>query len=180
MTLWAIGATRGADGVLRPDPAAATAFALRATWRGDRLVAAARRARVRFSFGDVPTRRLELRTLLRPDLRPRGAPSLVTETACGAVPVYGPLLRAIQLCNDDDVLVTSGTATTRAHRRPGDARAGRRPGHRPRRAPPDGGGAGRGHARAWRGRRCPPPATSSRSCSPTPAPAPPSTSTSRR
>ena len=119
VTLWAIGATRGADGVLRPDPAAATAFALRATWRGDRLVASARRARVRFSFGDVPTRRLELRALLRADLRPRGAPSLVTETACGAVPVYGPLLRAIQLCNDDDVLVTSGTATTRPYPGPG-------------------------------------------------------------
>ena len=73
---------------------------------------------MRFSFGDVPTRRLELRTLLRADLRPRGAPSLVTETACGAVPVYGPLLRAIQLCNDDDVLVTSGTATTRPSPRP--------------------------------------------------------------
>ena len=115
VTLWAIGATRGADGVLRPDPAAATAFALRGTLEGDRLVASARRARVRFSFGDVPTRRLELRTLLRPDLRPRGAPSLVTETACGGVPVYGPLLRAIRLCNADDVLVTSGTATTRPY-----------------------------------------------------------------
>lgn len=119
LTLWAIGATRGADGVLRPDPTAATAFALRASWRGDRLVASARRARVRFSFGDVPTRRLELRTLLGPHLRPRGAPSLVTETACGGVPVYGPLLRAIRLCNDDDVLVTSGTATTRPHTGPG-------------------------------------------------------------
>lgn len=115
VTLWAIGATRGADGVLRPDPAAATAFALRASLRGDRLVATARRARVRFSFGDVPTRRLELRALLRPGLRERGAPSLVTETACGGVPVYGPLLRAIQLCNDEDVLVTSGTAATRPY-----------------------------------------------------------------
>ena len=145
LTLWAIGATRGADGVLRPDPAAATAFALRATWRGDRLVARARRARVRFSFGDVPTRRLELRTLLRPHLRPRGAPSLVTETACGAVPVYGPLLRAIQLCNDDDVLVTSGTATTRPYPGPGTrAPAGVRVAG-PDLRRPDGRGAGLGH-----------------------------------
>ena len=104
-----------------PDPAAATAFALRATWREDprRWSPPPAGPRVRFSFGDVPTRRLELRTLLGADLRPRGAPSLVTETACGGVPVYGPLLRAIQLCNGDDVLVTSGTATTRPHTGPG-------------------------------------------------------------
>ena len=155
LTLWAIGATRGADGVLRPDPAAATAFALRATWRGDRLVASARRARVRFSFGDVPTRRLELRTLLGPDLRPRGAPSLVTETACGGVPVYGPLLRAIQLCNDDDVLGHLGHGDDPPAHRSGHARAGGRPGRRPGAAPPDGRRVGRGHRRAWPGRRCP-------------------------
>ena len=180
VTLWAIGATRGADGVLRPDPAAATAFALRATWRGDRLwpppagpgCASPSATSRRGAWSSGPC--------WGPHLRPRGAPSLVTETACGGVPG----LRAAPA--RDPALQRRRRPRHLGHGdhaplpRPGHARAGGRPGRRPRAAPPDGRGAGGGHGAPGGDAAARRPATSSRSCSPTPTPAPPSTSTSRR
>jgi outer membrane protein assembly factor BamB len=121
--LWAIGARRDGRGGHVPDPRAAFAFPLEGVLRGDRLVARGRGASLALSFVTVPTRRFELRAQLTRGLRPRRSPSLVTETVCGVVPVYGPLMRAIRLCNDDDVLVTSGTFTTAAYRGPAARRA---------------------------------------------------------
>lgn len=121
--LWAIGARRDGRGGHVPDPRVRFAFPLEGILRGDRLVVRGRGASLALSFVTVPTRRFELRAQLTPELRPRRSPSLVTETVCGAVPVYGPLMRAIRLCNDDDVLVTSGTFTTAAYRGPASRRA---------------------------------------------------------
>jgi outer membrane protein assembly factor BamB len=114
--LWAIGARRDGRGGHVPDPRAGFAFPLEGVLRGDRLVARGRGASLALSFVTVPTRRFELRAQLTAGLRPRRSPGLVTETICGAVPVYGPLMRAIRLCNAGDVLVTSGTFTTAAYR----------------------------------------------------------------
>jgi hypothetical protein len=56
------------------------------------------------------------------DRRARGA-SLTAEVLCPEVPVYGPALIAIGLCNSDQVLPSSGTFITGPYR----GRANRRP-----------------------------------------------------
>jgi hypothetical protein len=69
----------------------------------------------------VPLRRFDLRMQLGADMRARGA-SLTAEVFCPEVPVYGPALIAIGLCNRDDVLPSSGTFITGPYRGPANRR----------------------------------------------------------
>ena len=66
-------------------------------------------------------RRFDLRMQLGADRRARGA-SLYAEVFCPEVPVYGPALIAIGLCNRDLKLPAGGTFITRPYRGPANRR----------------------------------------------------------
>ncbi|MEA2417808.1 MAG: hypothetical protein QOE60_14, partial [Thermoleophilaceae bacterium] len=70
---------------------------------------------------DVPLRRFDLRMQMGADRRARGA-SLTAEVFCPEVPVYGPALVAIGLCNKDAILPSSGTFITGPYRGPANKR----------------------------------------------------------
>jgi hypothetical protein len=66
-------------------------------------------------------RRFDLRMQLGARMRSRGA-SLTVEVLCPEVPVYGPALIAIGLCNRDLKLPSSGTFITGPYRGPANRR----------------------------------------------------------
>jgi hypothetical protein len=119
--LWAVSTKRAPNGTVVADRHGAFSFPLRGRYRDDSLLLSQRGLSLTFSFGDVPLRRFDLRMQLGADLRSRGA-SLTAEVFCPEVPVYGPALIAIGLCNRDDVLPSSGTFITGPYRGPANRR----------------------------------------------------------
>jgi outer membrane protein assembly factor BamB len=114
--LWAVSA----KGNLA-DRKGAFAFPLQGESRDDSLLLSQRGLSLTFSFGDVPLQRFDLRAALDADLRAQGA-SLSAEVYCPEVPVYGPALVAIGLCNSDAILPSSGTFITGPYRGPANKR----------------------------------------------------------
>jgi outer membrane protein assembly factor BamB len=114
--LWAVSA----KGNLA-DRKGAFAFPLEGGYRDDSLLLSQRGLSLTFSFGDVPLQRFDLRAQLGADRRARGA-SLTAEVHCPEVPVYGPALVAIGLCNSDAILPSSGTFITGPYRGPANKR----------------------------------------------------------
>jgi outer membrane protein assembly factor BamB len=112
LLLWAVSTKPGTS---IPDRNGAFAFPLQGRYRDDSLLLSQRGLSLTFSFGDVPLRRFELRMQMGADRRARGA-SLTAEVFCPEVPVYGPALIAIGLCNSDQVLPSSGTFITGPYR----------------------------------------------------------------
>ena len=123
--LWVIGGKRGADGTEVADPGAAFGFPIAGRTKGDAFILSRRDLNLTFSFGEVPTRRFELRGSLEPDGRVRPGANLYAEVFCPDVPNYGPQLFAIGLCNSGGILPVGGTYLTERY----DARGGasRRP-----------------------------------------------------
>jgi outer membrane protein assembly factor BamB len=116
LLLWAVS-TKGNVA----DRRGAFAFPLQGRYRHDSLLLSQRGLSLTFSFGDVPLRRFDLRMQMGADRRARGA-SLTAEVFCPEVPVYGPALVAIGLCNSDLILPSSGTFITGRYRGPANAR----------------------------------------------------------
>ena len=114
--LWAVS-TKG-DAA---DRRGAFAFPLQGRYRDDSLLLSQRGLSLTFSFGDVPLRRFDLRMQMGADRKARGA-SLTAEVYCPEVPVYGPALVAIGLCNKDAILPSSGTFITGPYRGPANKR----------------------------------------------------------
>ena len=128
MLLWAVSTKRGPGGATVADRRGAFAFPLQGRYRDDSLLLSQRGLSLTFRFGDVPMRRFDLRMQLGADRRARGA-SLTAEVFCPEVPVYGPALIAIGLCNRDPILPASGTFITGRYRGPANRRPrGRAPG----------------------------------------------------
>ena len=155
LLLWAVSSK---PGTAIADRRGAFAFPLQGRYRDDSLLLSQRGLSLTFSFGDVPLRRFDLRMQMGADRRARGA-SLTAEVFCPEVPVYGPALVAIGLCNKrrDPALErhVHHRALPRARERPPEGACGSRNsscGARPtrRRAPPQPASAAR---------RCPPTAT---------------------
>jgi outer membrane protein assembly factor BamB len=114
--LWAVS-TKGNVA----DRRGAFAFPLQGSYRDDSLLLSQRGLSLTFSFGDVPLRRFDLRMQMGADRRARGA-SLTAEVFCPEVPVYGPALVAIGLCNSEAILPSSGTFITGPYRGPANRR----------------------------------------------------------
>lgn len=121
LLLWAVSTKRGPGGTALADRAGAFSFPLQGRYRHDSLLLAQRGLSLTFSFGDVPMRRFDLRMQLGRDMRSRGA-SLYAEVFCPEVPVYGPALIGIGLCNRDLKLPASGTFITGPYRGPANRR----------------------------------------------------------
>jgi len=121
LLLWAVSTKHGPGGATVADRRGAFAFPLQGRYRDDSLLLSQRGLSLTFSFGDVPLRRFDLRMQMGPDRRARGA-SLTAEVFCPEVPVYGPALIGIGLCNRDSILPSSGTFITGRYRGPADKR----------------------------------------------------------
>lgn len=131
LLLWIVGGRPGPRGTTVADPAQPFAFAMAGQHRGDDVLLRGDGLAFTFSFGEVPTRRFELRGRLRRDLTMAPGAALYSEVFCPGVPNYGVLLVAVGLCNTGGVLPVSGTFVT------GD------PGRTPAAAAPRGVRAGR-------------------------------------
>ncbi len=118
LLLWAVSSK---PGTAIADRRGAFAFPLQGRYRDDSLLLSQRGLSLTFSFGDVPLRRFDLRMQMGADRRARGA-SLTAEVFCPEVPVYGPALVAIGLCNKDEILPSSGTFITGPYRGPANVR----------------------------------------------------------
>jgi outer membrane protein assembly factor BamB len=112
LLLWAVS-TKPGTGVA--DRNGAFAFPLSGSYRDDSVRLSQSGLTLTFSFGDVPLRRFDLRMQMGADRRAGGA-SLTAEVFCREVPVYGPALQAIGLCNAANVLPSSGTFITGPYR----------------------------------------------------------------
>ena len=128
--LWAVSTKRGRGGAEVADARGAFAFPLQGRYRHDSLLLSQSGLNLTFSFGDVPMRRFDLRMQLDRRLRARPGAGLSAEVFCPDVPVYGPALIAIGLCNREQILPASGTFVTDryargpANRRPPGVSAG--------------------------------------------------------
>ena len=128
--LWAVSTKRGRGGGEVADARGAFAFPLQGRYRHDSLLLSQSGLNLTFSFGDVPMRRFDLRMQLDRRLRARPGAGLSAEVFCPDVPVYGPALIAIGLCNREQILPASGTFVTDryargpANRRPPGVSAG--------------------------------------------------------
>jgi hypothetical protein len=120
LLLWAVSTKRVGEATVA-DRRGAFAFPLQGRYRNDSLLLSQRGLSLTFSFGDVPLRRFDLRMQMGPDRRARGA-SLTAQVFCPEVPVYGPALVAIGLCNSDSILPSSGTFVTGPYRGPANRR----------------------------------------------------------
>jgi outer membrane protein assembly factor BamB len=119
--LWAVSTRPGRDGVPVADRRGAFAFPLQGRYRHDSLLLSQSGLSLTFSFGEVPMRRFDLRLQVGRGLRARPGASLYAEVFCPEVPVYGPALIAIGLCNRDLRLPVSGTFITKRYDRRGPA-----------------------------------------------------------
>lgn len=119
--LWVLGAKRGAGGRRVVDPASDFAFPLAGRYQHDFLLLESQNLNLRFSFGDVPLRRFDIRGQIGADLAFRPGASLSAEVTCAAVPNYGPYLFAAGICNKSGTLAASGTFLTNAYDRSGPA-----------------------------------------------------------
>ena len=115
--LWVIAGRRDVRGRLVADPRGGFAFPLAGRMRGDQFILRRDDLRLRFSFGDVPVRRLELRGALDERGRSRPGTSLYAEVACRDVPNYGYLLLVTGQCNSEETLVAGGTFLTAPYNR---------------------------------------------------------------
>jgi outer membrane protein assembly factor BamB len=127
--LWVIGARRDANGKERVDPESSFAFPLAGRYQGDSLILQSPDVALKFSFGEVPLRRFELRGQLGANLSFRPGAALYAETVCSTVPNYGPELQFTGICNPSGVLPVSGTFISTGYRgsanaRPAHVRAG--------------------------------------------------------
>ncbi len=120
LLLWAVSTKRAGKATVA-DRRGAFAFPLQGRYRHDSLLLSQRGLSLTFSFGDVPLRRFDLRMQMGADRRARGA-SLTAEVFCPEVPVYGPALVAIGLCNRDAILPSSGTFITGPYGGPANRR----------------------------------------------------------
>jgi outer membrane protein assembly factor BamB len=119
--LWVVGGRRDARGRLVGDPAGGFAFPLEGTLRGDQFLLRNDGITLRFSFGDVPLRRFELRGAWDRRLTSRPGSALYGEVTCLDVPNYGPGLLLTGICNQTGTLVASGTFLTQRYDRRGGA-----------------------------------------------------------
>ncbi|MEJ7892440.1 MAG: hypothetical protein WKF94_07340 [Solirubrobacteraceae bacterium] len=107
--LWVIGGRRDARGRVVPDPGGGAAFPLTGRMLGDQFILRRDDVNLRFAFGDVGVRRLELRGALDSTGASKPGTSLYAEVTCNDVPVYGPLLILTGTCNQDGTLIAGGT-----------------------------------------------------------------------
>jgi outer membrane protein assembly factor BamB len=121
LLLWAVSTKRDGNGVPRADGEGAFAFPLQGRYRDDSLLLSQSGLNLTFSFGEVPLRRFDLRMQVDGRLRARPGATLYTEVFCPEVPVYGPALIAIGLCNRDQKLPAGGTFITERYDRRGTA-----------------------------------------------------------
>jgi outer membrane protein assembly factor BamB len=112
LLLWAVSTKPGRGGVPVADRRGAFSFPLAGRYRHDSVMLSQSGLSLTFSFGDVPMRRFDLRMQLDRRLRSRHGAALYAEVYCPEVPVYGPALVAIGLCNDELKLPASGTFIT--------------------------------------------------------------------
>jgi outer membrane protein assembly factor BamB len=125
LLLWAVSTKRDRDGLPVADRRGAFSFPLSGRYRHDSVLLSQSGLTLGFSFGDVPLRRFDLRMQLDRRLRALNGASLYAEVFCPEVPVYGPALVAIGICNRDARLPASGTFITRRY--PARGLANRRP-----------------------------------------------------
>jgi outer membrane protein assembly factor BamB len=121
LLLWAVSTRRDGDGVPVADSGGAFAFPLEGRYRHDSVLLSQSGLNLTFSFGEVPMRRFDLRMQLDGNLRVRPGATLYAEVFCPEVPVYGPALIAIGLCNADRKLPAGGTFITERYDRRGPA-----------------------------------------------------------
>lgn len=107
--LWVVGARRDARGRIVPDPRAGIAFPLAGSMRGDQFILRRDDVDLRFGFGDVRVRRLELRGALDPSGTSVPGTSLYAEVACDGIPAFGPLLVVTGTCDAGGTLTAGGT-----------------------------------------------------------------------
>ena len=107
--LWVIAGRRDARGRVMPDPGGGAAFPLTGRMLGDQFILRRDDVNLRFAFGDVGVRRLELRGALDSTGASKPGTSLYAEVTCNDVPVYGPLLILTGTCNQDGTLIAGGT-----------------------------------------------------------------------
>lgn len=122
LLLWVIGAVQDARGVEHVDPTTAFRFPLAGRYQGSSVILSSRNVPLRFSFGDVPLRRFEIRGELGPDLSFHPGVALYAETVCATVPNYGPELKFTGICNPKGVLAAAGTLISSAYSGPASAR----------------------------------------------------------
>lgn len=91
------------------------AFPLAGRVLGDQFILRRDGVTLRFSFGDVPLRRFELRGALTRRGRSRPGTALYGEVTCVDVPNYGPALYLTGICNPSGTLVAGGTFLFRHH-----------------------------------------------------------------
>ena len=121
LLLWAVSTRRDGRGIPVADSNGAFAFPLQGRYRHDSLLLSQSGLNLTFSFGEVPMRRFDLRMQLDRELRAKPGATLYSEVFCPEVPVYGPALIAIGLCNAERKLPASGTFITRRYDRRGPA-----------------------------------------------------------
>jgi hypothetical protein len=124
LLLWVIGARRGRDGVLHPDPNGNFQFPLSGDYRRNTLELGSRDLSLQFSFGAVPLGIFDVRGQMGPGLALRPGGGIYSETNCADVPNYSAQLRVAGVCNSQDTLAASGTLLTGAY---GSHAANRRP-----------------------------------------------------
>jgi len=125
LLLWVIGARRGRDGLLRPDPNGNFQFPLSGVYRRNALALGSQDLSLQFSFGSVPLGLFDVRGEMSPNLALRPGSGIYSETNCADVPNYSAQLRIAGVCNAQDTLAASGTLLTAAY---GSHAANRRPG----------------------------------------------------
>jgi outer membrane protein assembly factor BamB len=121
LLLWAVSTRRDRNGVPVADSGGSFAFPLEGRYRHDSVLLSQSGLNLTFSFGEVPLRRFDLRMQLGRDLRAKPGAALYAEVLCPEVPVYGPALIAIGLCNADQKLPASGTFITERYASRGPA-----------------------------------------------------------
>jgi hypothetical protein len=119
-----IGARRGRDGTLRPDPNGNFQFPLSGAYRRSTLQLGSTDLSLQFSFGAVPLGLFDVRGQMGPGLAMRPGAGIYSETICADVPNYSLQLRIAGVCNAQDTLAASGTLLTGAY---GSHAANRRP-----------------------------------------------------
>jgi outer membrane protein assembly factor BamB len=124
LLLWVIGARRGRDGTLRPDPNGNFQFPLSGAYRRSTLQLGSTDLSLQFSFGAVPLGLFDVRGQMGPGLAMRPGAGIYSETICADVPNYSLQLRIAGVCNAQDTLAASGTLLTGAY---GSHAANRRP-----------------------------------------------------
>ena len=123
--LWVIGGKPGPKGLEAADPASDFAFALSGHYRRDSMIVGASNLTLRFSFGDVPLKRFELRGQMRKNRTMAPGAAIYSEVLCAGVPNYSYVLIVSGICNTQGITPVTGTYLTASYARRG--RMNRRP-----------------------------------------------------